>query len=300
MECKICNKTFGSLSGLHGHLSKTHKCDQESYYHLYFPRRDLGDGELIAYKNYTQYFSSDFHNRESFADWLFDNYKEEKAREYCITKVKCVTVLPGTACLKSLMIPSIFGFEKMYGSIDKFLEALDLVGIQPKFDYKTLPIFKEGELKVFQDTREQLPLNLNCDTEVMKISVGDYVAAADFYAGVAIERKSLNDLAGTLGKGKERFIKELERAKELDTYIVILVEASHSDINYYSSSSSFSRKVNGQYLYHQIRELSANYDCQFVMSGSRTRAADLVEKIFRLGDQAKYMDIEYLKDSGRI
>ncbi len=309
MICQICQKECKSLTGLHGHLSKTHNMSIPDYYHSFYPRYDLNDKELIDYKNYKQYFESDFNSRDSFVDWLTDHYKDEETKEYCLQKIKermtrkCITTLPGQVELKSLMLPSISGFEKIYGSMDKFIQALDLSGIKLKFDYQaTLQNANSDALKIFVDTREQRALNLNCPTERMKLSCGDYCPDKGFYSDIYIERKDLSDLAGTLAGGLERFEKEIVRARDLGFYLVVLVECLYYDALHYSANTSFSRKMNGAHLFHQLRELSGKYGdtIQFVFSGSRRRSADLIEKIFRLRTQVKTLDLEYLKDMGEI
>lgn len=113
------------------------------------------------------------------------------------------------------------------------------------------------------DTREQLPLvfaNLNatCDetedgtwrapylfaevpadaqfgggiwqvrTERLTLPSGDY--SLDGYAdAVSVERKSKADLFGTLGQGRDRFIRELERLNEM-TFAAVVVECEWSEI----------------------------------------------------------------------
>ncbi len=308
MVCQVCKKECKSLTGLHGHFSKAHKLSVSDYYHSFYPRYDLNDKELIDYKTYKQYFESDFNSRDSFVDWLADHYKDDTTKEYCIQKIKermtrkCITTLPGQVELKSLMLPSISGFEKIYGNLDQFIQALKLEGVKLKFDYNTVLQYTNTDtLRVFVDTREQRPLNLNCPAEKMKLSCGDYCPNNEFYSDVFIERKDLSDLAGTLAGGLERFEKEIVRAKDLGFYLVVLAECLYSDALHYTANTSFSRKMNGPHLFHVVRELSNKYDnIQFVFSGTRKRASELVEKIFSLKGQVKTLDLEFLKDRGKI
>lgn len=95
------------------------------------------------------------------------------------------------------------------------------------------------------DTREQLPWDfagIKADASqggppdgcVVVPAVVSCLPAGDYsihgYGGrVAVERKSKADLFGTIGQGRDRFIRELERLSELESASVI-VEAEISEI----------------------------------------------------------------------
>jgi ERCC4-type nuclease len=65
-------------------------------------------------------------------------------------------------------------------------------------------------------------------TERVGLASGDY--SLDGYAtAVAVERKSINDLFHTLGQGRVRFLRELERLSEY-TFAAVVVEREWSDI----------------------------------------------------------------------
>lgn len=92
------------------------------------------------------------------------------------------------------------------------------------------------------DTREQRPYSfdavradkseggglLTVPTRRGTLASGDY-SIEGHTARVAIERKSKTDLYGTLGKGRERFTRELKRLNEMDAALVI-VEEQLSDV----------------------------------------------------------------------
>lgn len=306
ITCKLCNKEFDLLRGLHSHLARGHALSQESYYHQFYPRYDKYSKDLIVYKDNEQYFESDFNSRESFALWLAENYTSLEVKSYCLKKLrerisrKNLSNLPAQIEFKGILIPTISGFEKICGSINTFLE--EVKGTPPKFDYLTNPILdNSSQIEIYEDTREQLPLEFPCKVTKMKLSAGDYGCAAPYYSDVFIERKSLSDLAGTLGGGRDRFEREIERAKELGFYLVVVVETVFSEILNYHPKHSFGKKITGAHLAHEIREIMTKHtNIQFVCAGSRKRAAKLIENIFRLKGQAKYLDLEYLKDKNII
>lgn len=95
---------------------------------------------------------------------------------------------------------------------------------------------------VICDTREQLPFSfegLTCDqadgggpltveTITATLRSGDY-SLFGFDGRVAIERKSLADLYGTIGQGRDRFERELERLADYD-FAAVVIEATWPEL----------------------------------------------------------------------
>jgi len=83
-------------------------------------------------------------------------------------------------------------------------------------------------MQIIIDTREQKPLEFTVPTVREGLSVGDYRAkfSDNSLSTVVFERKSINDLFGTLSKGYLRFKNELSKARELGITIIIIVEGS--------------------------------------------------------------------------
>ena len=83
-------------------------------------------------------------------------------------------------------------------------------------------------MKIIIDTREQKPLEFSVPTKRGTLAVGDY--RAEFSDGsvsqVVFERKSINDLFGTLSKGYDRFKREIIKSKEEGISLIIIVEGS--------------------------------------------------------------------------
>ncbi len=301
MICELCQKECKSYSALHSHLTREHKVTQGEYYQFFFPRYDKFDGEKIYFKDRESYFISDFNSKDNLFGWLKANLAE--AQDYSLQLLvnraerKNDWRLPSQTELKSLFAPSLLGYEKIFSSFSLFQNAAEDAGFKG-LGYE-VPVFKQGNIKIFQDTREQSPLKFDFPVTVQKLACGDYCPNKDFFCDLFIERKSLSDLAGTLTQGIERFEREIERARNLGFYLVILTECKYSDLADYSPANSFSRKINGAFLLNQIRKLM-NDNIQFLFSSSRARSAELVEKIFRMGEQAKRVDLEFLKDKGEL
>jgi len=83
----------------------------------------------------------------------------------------------------------------------------------------------EGPVIVI-DTREQLPYRFERSV-VKKLDQGDYSIEGLEHL-VAVERKSKVDAYGTIGRGRERFERELERLAHLE-YAAIVIECSLPD-----------------------------------------------------------------------
>jgi len=300
MICELCQKECKTYGSLHSHLTKEHKTSQAEYYYFFYPRYDLFDGEKIIYKDRESYFKTDFNFKSNLFDWL---KTAPNAKEYAL---KILTdraerkqdwrLLTQTE-LKTLFSPSLLGFEKIFGSLENFYSVANAAGLKG-LGCET-PVFKDGDIKIFQDTREHYPHTFDCQVEVQKLACGDYRPSNEFFCDLFVERKSLCDLAGTLTSGIDRFKREIERAKELGFYLVVLTECKLSDVEEYSSSNSFARKVNGSHLLKQIRDLTSE-NVQFVFSSLRQRSSQIVERIFRMGEQAKRVDLELLKDKGEL
>lgn len=302
-NCKVCGGGSGSFAALHRHLKKEHGMSPGDYYPLFFDRRDLFDGELIEFKDVKSYFNTDFNSKYNFLKWVAVG--DEEVKDYCLNLLvkraaeKGTNLIPSHCELKSLFAPSLSDYLTMFGGVKNFEEALAEKGLKMKLGVGEVPQ-KEGDFKVFIDTREQCPLPLP-NSEIKKLIVGDYQADGDFFVNLSVERKSLYDFAGTLTKGLERFEKEIQRANQLGIYLVVVVESSFIDSLEYSPKNSFSQRIGGAYLFNKVRKLMTDYNnIQFVFAKNRQRSMGLIEKIFRMGEAAKTLDLEFAKDRGEI
>jgi ERCC4-type nuclease len=91
-------------------------------------------------------------------------------------------------------------------------------------------------MKVVRDQRENDPWSLpGVKVEEVHLETGDYTVEG-FEDRFAIERKSVNDLAKSVGSERTRFEAEIRRAQSMDEFCVI-IEGSKADVedhNYYS------------------------------------------------------------------
>jgi ERCC4-type nuclease len=86
------------------------------------------------------------------------------------------------------------------------------------------------------DQREKQPLHFpGVETEEAYLETGDYTVEG-FEDRFAVERKSIDDLAKSVGSDRTRFEAEIRRAQDMDHFAVV-IEGSPADVyseNYYS------------------------------------------------------------------
>jgi len=82
-------------------------------------------------------------------------------------------------------------------------------------------------MNILIDTREQRPFSFPCPTTRATLPAGDY-SILGLENAVSIERKSKADAYSTIGNGRRRFVRELEKLELLD-YAAIVIECAMSD-----------------------------------------------------------------------
>lgn len=106
-------------------------------------------------------------------------------------------------------------------------DATEILGAKPKS--RRGPVEKPY---VLIDTREQVclrfPPDLGVDCGSATLPAGDY-SVRGYTALIALERKSVADLIGTLTKGRERFENELDLLEQY-RWRAILVEGRRGDV----------------------------------------------------------------------
>ena len=161
--CKECGKSFSSERSLHSHF-KVHGLRVVSYSQKHFPSYDLYDGKIIKFKTKEDYFNREFNTRTNQRKWL-ESQKPEESRKYLTGLIKKrieeknITVAPCQVELRTLMAPSIIFYEKFFKDYYELCSSLGLEKryIQPKQTIVAKTYKNRKDLKVYVDTREQLP-----------------------------------------------------------------------------------------------------------------------------------------------
>jgi hypothetical protein len=300
-ECKICGEEFSSEKGLHIHLKK-HKMDLATYYTTYYPRKNLLTGDPLPFKNKNDYFERDFTTRSQLLKWCMSQDKDA-TKEYALKKLKerienkKLKRAPNHLELKLAKMPDIDVYKHAFGSYSKACKA---AGCKPLFSkpidksfYKPDSDFED--LNILIDTREQKPLVFN-KSQDLKLDFGDYTLGGKDYTYTYVDRKAEQDFKGTLSGGFERFRRELQRVKDFDSYLYIVIE---SDLNKLYKNNMFGpHKSNLKYVYHNMRLISHEFadHCQFIFSGSRAGSQSIIPKLLKTGKSLWGVDIQYYLD----
>jgi DNA excision repair protein ERCC-4 len=121
-------------------------------------------------------------------------------------------------------------------------------------------------MKILVDSREQLVYGFDrfeCTTETVGLPIGDY-SLKGFTDRVAIERKTLEDLIGCLGKGRKRFEKELAKSRHYELFAVV-VEATLAQIY----QGQYRSQINPHSALQSIITFQVRYGVPFVWAGNR-------------------------------
>ena len=124
-------------------------------------------------------------------------------------------------------------------------------------------------MKILTDTREQAPYTFappryeDVIVQAATLTTGDY-SLNGLQDLIALERKSIDDLTGTLTKGRERFERECERGRGLD-YFGLIIEASLEDVR----SHRYQSQMTPQSLLQSLAAFSVRYGLHVHWCGNR-------------------------------
>ena len=309
-KCKVCDKEFETERQLHAHL-KVHKLRVAAYYQKYYPRYDLYDKKIIKFKSKDYYFSTDFNTRTNQLKWL-DTLPEEEARKYLkdlLLKRKEKKNLIYSPCqveLRTIFNPSIITYEKKFPDYYKLCKSL---GFKNKYKNLKNQIIaanhKNEDLKIYVDTREQLPLKFNIASESKALKFGDYALSdKSLTCNCYIERKSLADFISTISvQNYDRFCREIERAAENKANLIIVVEESLTNALSFPFLPHISKKirVTPEFIFHQVRDMIQKYDhIQFLFVKGRKESVRVIEKIFFSDCIYKKIDLQLAYDKKKL
>ena len=301
-SCKICDSQFESERSLHAHI-KAHGILLSEYYITYYPRYNLYTNELIPFKDKKQYFSTYFSNSVEIEKWLATADKEQAKdillkilKERIISKN--LQYAPNHLELKLLDLPEIKIYKEYFGSYNEACRKLQVEPLLNKSIKSKFFSLDENlrDVEILIDTREQTPLRFS-KSKSQKLDFGDYTASGEHYNKTYVDRKSEVDFKSTMTVGFERFKKELDRAKQFDSFLYIVTESS---IDRVINNNSFGpHRSNLTFVWHQMRVLSHQYakNCQFIFSGGRNRSEKLIPILLNAGEEMWYSDVQYHIDN---
>jgi hypothetical protein len=324
VKCKVCNKDFDSDKGLHSHISKVHEMHCSLYYHKYYPRYDKFSKELIDFKNKEYYFSNDFNSAENTKSYLKSLNKEERYKFICDFISKSLQARKekhNSDCFPShielLTLNSLDCIDLADYFDDFFGNTVEFYNGKLCYNYGSSQVACETlkkevsnlikgkkNVEVLVDSREQQPITFNkIKTYNAKLDFGDYTLSGEDFSGIFIDRKSLNDFVGTMSGGFDRFERELKRADEFDSYVVVLVEESFKKfLNFKQSNAALAKsKITPEYIKHQMRLLLRNHsNVQFLFVDGRPLMKEYIIKLLLLKEECKTLDLQYCYDRGYL
>lgn len=300
MNCPICNTENIDKK----HPYSIHKIKYADFIEKYYPKIDLYTKELIKYKNDEQYHLADFNTKINLKKYLESVSKEEglhylKGWLLRRKELKNLSFAPVEFEIKSLPMPSLVYWNKKYG-IDSYKKICLELGLLLKHDLNYLPETNQNQdLEYIVDSREQSVLPIK-NFQVQCLNYGDYTIKDN--DSIYIERKSLSDAISTLSQGYERFNKEIERCKKDNNYLIILIEEKYSNLQSFEYMPHIHSKCDWIFISHRIRELLQNYplNIQFLAVDGRKEAVRIIEKIFKLKDYIKQLDLQYFYNIGDL
>jgi len=150
------------------------------------------------------------------------------------------------------------------------------------------------------DTREQLPLEFKHPfiegVEKSTLSVGDYGARLkdDHLPPVFFERKSIPDLFGTLGRDYKRFRKEIQRSKDTNTELILIIEGTVTDI---IKGTKYSQ-IEGIQILRTLLSVWNRYEIVSVFCKDRAEAATFISEYYLAYARKRNRDTNVKKRHG--
>lgn len=144
------------------------------------------------------------------------------------------------------------------------------------------------EIVITTDTREQLTLDFTKFRGVSSVrgtlKTGDY-SIQGYDDTICFERKSVQDLVGTLIGGHERFLREMERMRSFKAKY-ILIEHTPDILYNYCAKHGWQRKFNT--IIQSLLAYACHYQCRVRFCKDREDMAEYIVKKAR----------EFLKEQG--
>lgn len=134
-------------------------------------------------------------------------------------------------------------------------------------------------LTIIEDTREQRGLGRFFSSSVTVVREGlpegDY-STPELRGLVAIERKSVADLVGSLTHGRERFMREIERLRGY-TFRALVVEGTLAEIE----AGAYRSRAHPHSMVGSVCSLIADHSLPVIFCGDAKSTAAIVEKLLR-------------------
>ena len=155
---------------------------------------------------------------------------------------------------------------------------------------------KKTQITIVTDSREQKPFRFE-NSVVKTLKTGDY-SILGFEDKVSIERKSKQDIFASLGTGRKRFERELQRMSKFD-YAAIVIETGLPGL---LQRPPFSRML-PKSVVNTLVSWSVKYGVHVFFAGDRRHAKALtyriLEKYYRYVTKERRQDSTGTSEAGR-
>lgn len=154
------------------------------------------------------------------------------------------------------------------------------------------------QLSIVVDSREQCPFQFaghacyeGVTVEQGALATGDY-SVRGLESLVAVERKSLADLVGCLGKDRERFVRELERSRGLEAFCVVC-EGRFEEL----SQGQYRGMLNPHSACQSIAAFMARMRVPFMFAGTRNGAEYMTFSFLRQYAEGKRKELKAVEQA---
>lgn len=158
------------------------------------------------------------------------------------------------------------------------------------------------QLKILRDTREQKGWEFeNQDATISDetLETGDYTVAEfceyndkldTYYPEYGIERKSGSDFVSSIGSNRDRFEKEVKRAMDWDSPLLVLVETTKKPSRY-GSSNHFTQYtgMSDSQIFGTVESWERHYNVSFRFTGTREKAQQIAYDTLQTQLRARLM-----------
>jgi len=189
-------------------------------------------------------------------------------------------------------------FDDLCGGYAKLCSELGLIN---KYEEKFVPFIENraDDRVIIVDSREkrQLSFPKAIKTKIEGLPFGDYAVAGSL--DCVVERKSVNDLIGTISRNEERFRAELVRAKEQSAAVFVVVEENFEKCLHFEKLPYIRRftKATPSFVWHRIRQIIQDFaNVQFVFVAGRIEASRAVLRLLLNGKTLGRYDLQFLYD----
>lgn len=273
------------------------------YYISFYPKFDKLTGEPIPFKTAEQYLRTDFRHKKNMYKWL-SSCGHEEAKNYCESvflkhceehELKGKFAPNHLYLLTHPRLPKLEYFYRFTNYRDLCKRAgLSFINYIEMEEENPLLCGLPKDICIIQDTREQRPILFDCKTTVQKLDFGDYSFSGEYYNYIFVDRKSEDDFKGTMSAGHERFRRELDRAKNLGSYVFVVIESDMSKI-YQNNNLWFKKASNLDYVWENMRQIILDYSdvCQFIFTSNRENSKQTIPATLWNGNNLKNVDVQY-------